>query len=321
LDLPAQAIAARSLIAATRCCRASSHTRSPSSQEQELERSRSPDLAERSGKHLLSDRRSCSNSWCDSSVKRRSLQGHPQGEPVAVASPVSRCYRAAAWANPDTLVGGAAACGRPDRPGPHPQLEDAMTDLLVAPETIGGAATTHDSLSTQPQAARAIAAMIRRFRAEDWREWHLQQKACCWPWTAWLAGNLPCPAHPHPASWDQLCYCCHRELAASRTSAPARLRSPVQVLPHSDPSPPPGRAWPMWNMPAIRCGERTASTSAAGSAGRKTRCTSKPCQRGNPWLSTASGSGPCNGSPRNFLCRCPGTLHTAAQWIRDKLNA
>jgi len=59
----------------------------------------------------------------------------------------------------------------------HPQLEDAMTDLLVRQkQLVVGRNYTHDSLITQPQGSATIAAMIRRFSGEDGREWMLQQE-------------------------------------------------------------------------------------------------------------------------------------------------
>ena len=59
----------------------------------------------------------------------------------------------------------------------HPQLEDALTDLLVRQkQVVVGRNYTNDSLITQPQGSRTIAAMIQRFSGEDGREWVLQQE-------------------------------------------------------------------------------------------------------------------------------------------------
>jgi len=59
----------------------------------------------------------------------------------------------------------------------HPQLEDALTDLLVRQkQVVVGRNYTNDSLISQPQGSLAIAAMIRRFSGEDGREWMLQQE-------------------------------------------------------------------------------------------------------------------------------------------------
>ncbi|MBM5798201.1 MAG: phosphorylase kinase, partial [Cyanobacteria bacterium K_Offshore_0m_m2_072] len=59
----------------------------------------------------------------------------------------------------------------------HPQLEDALTDLLLRQkQVVVGRNYTRDSLISEPQGSGAIAAMIRRFSGEDGREWMLQQE-------------------------------------------------------------------------------------------------------------------------------------------------
>ena len=59
----------------------------------------------------------------------------------------------------------------------HPQLEDALTDLLLRQkQVVVGRNYTRDSLISTPLGSRAIAAMIRRFSGEDGREWMLQQE-------------------------------------------------------------------------------------------------------------------------------------------------
>ncbi|MFQ6539365.1 MULTISPECIES: glycoside hydrolase family 15 protein [Aphanothece] len=59
----------------------------------------------------------------------------------------------------------------------HPQLEDALTDLLVRQrQVVVGRNYTRDSLLTEPQGSAAIAEMIRQFSGEDSREWMLQQE-------------------------------------------------------------------------------------------------------------------------------------------------
>jgi phosphorylase kinase alpha/beta subunit len=59
----------------------------------------------------------------------------------------------------------------------HPQLEDALTDLLLRQkQVVVGRNYTRDSLITGPMGSRAIAATIRRFSGEDGREWMLQQE-------------------------------------------------------------------------------------------------------------------------------------------------
>ena len=59
----------------------------------------------------------------------------------------------------------------------HPQLEDALTDLLVRQkQVVVGRNYTGQSLISQPQGSKMIAAMIRRFSGEDAREWMVQQE-------------------------------------------------------------------------------------------------------------------------------------------------
>jgi phosphorylase kinase alpha/beta subunit len=59
----------------------------------------------------------------------------------------------------------------------HPQLEDALTDLLLRrQQVVVGRNYTRDSLISEPQGSLAIASMIRRFSGEDGREWMLQQE-------------------------------------------------------------------------------------------------------------------------------------------------
>ncbi|CAK6686510.1 glycoside hydrolase family 15 protein [Synechococcus sp. BA-124 BA4] len=59
----------------------------------------------------------------------------------------------------------------------HPQLEDALTDILVRQkQVVVGRNYTRDSLISHPQGSAMIGAMIRRFSGEDGREWMLQQE-------------------------------------------------------------------------------------------------------------------------------------------------
>ena len=59
----------------------------------------------------------------------------------------------------------------------HPQLGDALTDLLVRQkQVVVGRNYTSDSRISEPQGSASIAAMIRRFSGEDGREWMLQQE-------------------------------------------------------------------------------------------------------------------------------------------------
>jgi phosphorylase kinase alpha/beta subunit len=59
----------------------------------------------------------------------------------------------------------------------HPQLGDALTDLLVRQkQVVVGRNYTSDSRISEPQGSASIAAMIKRFSGEDGREWMLQQE-------------------------------------------------------------------------------------------------------------------------------------------------
>ena len=101
------------------------------------------------------------------------LQG-PEGQaPVRVMALLEEVYRRgleeADW-NVVRRVAGAMGLV-------HPQLEDALTDLLVRQkQVVVGRNYTNESLISQPQGSKRIAAMIRRFSGEDGREWMLQQE-------------------------------------------------------------------------------------------------------------------------------------------------
>jgi phosphorylase kinase alpha/beta subunit len=101
------------------------------------------------------------------------LQG-PGGEaPVALHTLLEEVYRRALAAMDWDVVRRMAA----QLELVHPQLEDALTDLLVRQKQIVvGRNYTADSLITEPQDSGTIAAMIRRFSGEDGREWMLQQE-------------------------------------------------------------------------------------------------------------------------------------------------
>ncbi len=59
----------------------------------------------------------------------------------------------------------------------HPQLEDALTDLLVRQkQVVVGRNYTRESVISQPQGSAMIGVMIRRFSGEDGREGMLQQE-------------------------------------------------------------------------------------------------------------------------------------------------
>ncbi|TVS04158.1 MAG: phosphorylase kinase [Cyanobium sp. PLM2.Bin73] len=100
------------------------------------------------------------------------LQG-PDGRSVALRSLLEEVYhRALAAADWDGVRRMAAQLQLV-----HPQLEDALTDLLARQkQVVVGRNYTADSRITTPCSSRAIAAMIRRFSGEDGREWMFQQE-------------------------------------------------------------------------------------------------------------------------------------------------
>ena len=101
------------------------------------------------------------------------LQGPTGSQPVRLQNLLEEVYRRALaeadW-NVVRRVAGALDLV-------HPQLEDALTDLLVRQkQVVVGRNYTSDSRISEPQGSASIAAMIRRFSGEDGREWMLQQE-------------------------------------------------------------------------------------------------------------------------------------------------
>jgi phosphorylase kinase alpha/beta subunit len=94
-------------------------------------------------------------------------------EPVALRSLLEEVYRRALGASDWDVVRRMA--GQLELV--HPQLEDALTDLLVRQkQVVVGRNYTADSLISAPLDSATIAAMIQRFSGEDGREWMLQQE-------------------------------------------------------------------------------------------------------------------------------------------------
>jgi phosphorylase kinase alpha/beta subunit len=101
------------------------------------------------------------------------LTGPDSGGPVALRSLLEEVYRRALAAGDWDVVRRMA--GQLELV--HPQLEDALTDLLVRQkQVVVGRNYTADSLISAPQDSATIAAMIQRFSGEDGREWMLQQE-------------------------------------------------------------------------------------------------------------------------------------------------
>ncbi len=101
------------------------------------------------------------------------LQGPADGDPVALRGLLEEVYKRGLAEGDWDVVRRMA--GQLDLV--HPQLEDALTDLLVRQkQVVVGRNYTADSLINEPQDSAAIATMIRRFSGEDGREWMLQQE-------------------------------------------------------------------------------------------------------------------------------------------------
>ena len=101
------------------------------------------------------------------------LQGPAGSQPVRLHDLLEEVYRRALaeadW-NVVRRVAGALDLV-------HPQLGDALTDLLVRQkQVVVGRNYTSDSRISEPQGSASIAAMIRRYSGEDGREWMLQQE-------------------------------------------------------------------------------------------------------------------------------------------------
>lgn len=101
------------------------------------------------------------------------LQGPGGGGPVSLANLLEEVYRRALtegdWSVVRRMAGVLGLV--------HPQLEDALIDLLVRQkQVVVGRNYTNDSLISEPMGSQAIAAMIRRFSSEDSRDWMLQQE-------------------------------------------------------------------------------------------------------------------------------------------------
>jgi phosphorylase kinase alpha/beta subunit len=101
------------------------------------------------------------------------LQGPEDGAPVNLAHLLEEVYRRALaesdWSVVRRMAGALGLV--------HPQLEDALIDLLVRQQQlVVGRNYTADSLISKPLGSQAIAVMIRRFSSEDSRDWMLQQE-------------------------------------------------------------------------------------------------------------------------------------------------
>jgi len=257
------------------------------------------------GKHLLERQGGAASEHAGATPSsERDLHGTSQGGPDASCKAlVEEIYRQQAWANP-TGRWCAARAGLQSTLV-HPQLEDAMTDV-VRPEDNWWWAhyTPNDSLITQPQGKRAIAAMIRRFSpAKTGANGHAANTSCCLALDGLLGWNLPAQRQPHPCSWSPVCYC--RSPVNWPRAGPQprrRLRSRCGPAPRTrSKSAASGRAGAMGPCPRMPCG-RKEQLQLKRPVPLDVRWHSKPCQAGKPaWLaSTPPAARALQRSPRDF---------------------
>ena len=184
----------------------------------------------------------------------------------------------------------------------HPQLEDALTDLLLRQrQLVVGRNYTHDSLISEPLGSRAIAAMIRRFSGDDGREWMLQQE---------LLLALDCLARHEP------------DLLSGRAGAqPDRgLRDAVQpAAPRHSPATA-GRAGRPRTRPRRPAAQGTAAPERTGALDRQ-RTARRPSPR---WLLAAAprppggpGPGAAGFLPRHLGAAAPLPRHRDRRQARQ----
>jgi phosphorylase kinase alpha/beta subunit len=176
VELPPQAIAACQLWPTGHTLLPASTSQQPltARQEQELEETTVAQLVERLWhSHSLPEQAELLELLGRRLGPNARLQGPQGGAGVTLMVLLKEVYRRglveADW---NVVRRAAGAMGLV-----HPQLEDALTDLLVRQkQLVVGRNYTNDALITEPMGSRTIAARIRRFGGEDGREWMLQQE-------------------------------------------------------------------------------------------------------------------------------------------------
>ncbi len=176
IELPPQALAACDLVpdAHTLLPASTSHQPLTARQEQELEDVPLAHLVDRLwGSRSLEEQAEVLELLSRRLGSNARLQGPRSGPGVRLIVLLEEVYRRAlAEADWSVVRRAAGAMGLV-----HPQLEDALTDLLLRQkQVVVGRNYTRDSLITHPEGSLAIAAMVRRFSGEDGREWMLQQE-------------------------------------------------------------------------------------------------------------------------------------------------
>jgi phosphorylase kinase alpha/beta subunit len=176
VDLPAQAQPCSLAPPPRRALLRASTSKQPLTawEEQELEEIPIPDLAERLWRSTsLAEQAEVLEQLVRRLGPHAQIQGPGVSDSVSLQVLVEEIYRRGlAQGNWNVVRRCAGTIGLV-----HPQLEDALTDLLVRQkQVVVGRNYTHDSLISQPQGSLAIAAMIERFSGVDGREWMLQQE-------------------------------------------------------------------------------------------------------------------------------------------------
>ncbi len=176
VDLPARAAGSAAAAVAVVPVLQSSTSQQPLTiqQEQELEDIPIPDLAERLWRSTSLQEQA---EVLEQLVRRLGpgaiLQGPSSSGPVKLRALVEEIYRRGLAEADWNVVRRCAGVMQLV----HPQLEDALTDLLVRQkQVVVGRNYTHESLIREPQGSALIGTMIRRFSGEDGREWMLQQE-------------------------------------------------------------------------------------------------------------------------------------------------
>jgi phosphorylase kinase alpha/beta subunit len=143
-------------------------------QEQELEDIPIPDLADRLWRSTsLPEQAEVLEQLVLRLGQNAILQGPSSSGPVKLRALVEEIYRRGLAEADWNVVRRCAGVMQLV----HPQLEDALTDLLVRQkQVVVGRNYTRESLITEPAGSVAIGAMIRRFSGEDGRECMLQQE-------------------------------------------------------------------------------------------------------------------------------------------------
>jgi len=201
----------------------------------------------------------------------------------------------------------------------HPQLEDAMTRLLSAPETIGGAAATYThGLADHPAQGQRD---DRRHdppasAAKTGANGCLHMELLAGLGRPGSAGTCPCSAAASPCSWS---VCLLRSPVNWPRAGPQprdAFEALLQLPPHASVAASGAGAGRCGTLPAMPCGAREQLHLSGRVRWGRTGGTRKPCKRGKPaGCKHASGArGPCKRVPAISMPVSGICLHTAAAW-------